>query len=160
MCEDLFLTRWIFTKKSTVGVFSHEGQFICNSIEDADRGLRQDMTAAEIIKRKMYGVTCVPYGRYEIRMLKSARLSIRKGMDVSVPYLIDVPGYSGIEIHPANFASEVLGCIGPGIYDPGRPDSVWFSKQSYAKLLPIIQNCMDKEKLYISIVKSEKPINQ
>lgn len=152
------LTRWIFSNKSTIGVFSINNEFVCNAIEDVDRNLSQGMTVAEILKRKMYGVTCIPYGRYQIKILRSPRWSIKKGVDVSVPYLMDVPGYSGIEIHPANFASEIKGCIAPGMYDPSRPESVWFSKQSYEKLLFRIAEMLKNSNVYINIVKSSKPI--
>jgi hypothetical protein len=39
--------------------------------------------------------------------------SPKRGFDV--PLVNDVPGRSEIEIHPANWASQLEGCIGPGL---------------------------------------------
>lgn len=39
--------------------------FGCNTLEDADRGLRQDMQLEEIKKKKVYGQTAIPRGSYE-----------------------------------------------------------------------------------------------
>ena len=45
-----------------------EGGFLCWTLEDTDRGLRQDMPLEEIKRRKVYGQTAIPAGRYPIQM--------------------------------------------------------------------------------------------
>jgi hypothetical protein len=52
--------------------------------------------------------SCIPSGVYEFVKY----LSPKHGFDVWLAQ--DVPGRSDIEIHPANLASELLGCIGTG----------------------------------------------
>lgn len=39
--------------------------FGCNTLEDTDRGLLQDMQLEEIKKKKVYGKTAIPRGIYE-----------------------------------------------------------------------------------------------
>lgn len=81
-------------------------EFICHSLEDVDRDLNSDMAIIEIANRKVFGKTAIPYGRYEFEWY----LSPRHGW---VPLLMDVPGFSMIEIHAANSAEELLGCQAP-----------------------------------------------
>lgn len=157
---DFDLIRWIFSAKSTIGVISLDGSFICNCIEDCDRGLNQSMSLEEIKARKMYGITAIPYGRYKILIQQSPRFSQRAGKPVYVPYITNVPGYSGVEIHSANFASQLLGCIAPGMYDPLKVDSVWFSKQSYQKLFDLIKEKIADKDVFLKISKSNNPIKR
>ena len=39
--------------------------FGCNTLEDTDRGLSQDMQLEEIKKKKVYGQTAIPIGSCE-----------------------------------------------------------------------------------------------
>ena len=151
---EIDLWRKIFSPKSTIGDMEINSLFECNTIEDFDRGLMSTMPLEYIKARKLYGVTCIPYGRYQIVIAKSQKRSLKSGKDVSVPFLIAVPAFTAIEIHPANFASELLGCIAPGIYDPSKPDAVWYSKVCYQKVFDKINDCqIKKEKVYINIRK-------
>lgn len=51
---------------------------------------------------------CIPAGKYVVLISWSNR---RKRL---MPFLLDVPGRTGIEIHSANLVSELLGCIAVG----------------------------------------------
>ena len=77
--------------------------FGCNTLEDTDRGLRQDMQLEEIKKKKVYGQTAIPRGSYECVYTYSNRF---KKM---LPLLKDVPGFDGIRIHSGNSAKDTLG---------------------------------------------------
>ena len=83
--------------------------FGCNTLEDTDRGLRQDMQLEEIKKKKVYGQTAIPRGSYECVYTYSNRF---KKM---LPLLKDVPGFDGIRIHSGNSAKDTLGCILVGL---------------------------------------------
>lgn len=104
----------------TIGRFYVNGILLCDSLEDKDRGLAVDMPINEIQRRKVYGKTAIPIGRYEVKMTYSEKFSSRvwarptKGL---VPELLNVPGFSGVRIHPFNNADESLGCIGLGTND-------------------------------------------
>ena len=53
-------------------------------------------------------VSCIPAGTYSVRATQSARFG-------RLMYLVEaVPERTGIRIHPANFPSELQGCIALG----------------------------------------------
>lgn len=110
----------------TVGeLILDECGYLCDTLEDEDRGLTQDMPLNTIKARKVYGQTAIPRGTYRVRMdTVSSKLKSRayaKKYGGCLPRLEDVPGWEGVLIHPFNTAEESLGCIGPGVYaGPGR----------------------------------------
>lgn len=89
----------------TIGRVYIDGEFFCNSMEDCDRGLRQDMPVAEIQKRKVYGLTAIPSGKYKVSMTNSTKYCR------VMPQVMNVKGYSGVRIHSGNTAEDSLGCI-------------------------------------------------
>lgn len=89
----------------TVGVCSVNGERFCNTLEDVDRGLRQDMTLSQIKKIKVYGKTAIPRGTYNVRSYFWPKH--RK----TYPLLLDVPGFTGILIHGGTTHNDTLGCI-------------------------------------------------
>jgi hypothetical protein len=99
----------------TIGQLYINGEYFCDTIEDADRGLTNDMTLVQIKAKKIYGETAIPTGTYEITMSeKSQKFGIKepyKSYGGFVPRLVDVKGYSGVLIHIGNYASDSLGCI-------------------------------------------------
>lgn len=104
---ELVLKREVFTDESTIGKLTIDGVLECYVLEDKDRGLTDTMPLAEIVATKVYGKTCIPYGRYEVDWTMSARF--KKMM----PILLNVAGYSGIRIHVGNSEIDSLGCLLP-----------------------------------------------
>ena len=100
----------------TIGRLYLDGLYYCNTLEDADRGLKQNDELSYIRSRKVYGETAIPKGTYRISMnTTSPKYSavawywnLCKG---KMPRLQDVPGFDGILIHPGNTALDTLGCI-------------------------------------------------
>ena len=92
----------------TIGRIFVNNAFFCNSMEDTDRGLRQDMPLEEIKRLKVYGKTAIPTGTYTIMMTYSPKYKKK------MPQLMKVPGFEGIRIHPGNGPEDTLGCILPG----------------------------------------------
>ena len=92
-----------------------DGQYICDTLEDADRGLNQNMSLEEIKNKKVYGETAVPTGTYKVDMnTVSPKFKNRvwaKPYGGKLPRLVLVPGYDGVLIHPGNKAEDTLGCI-------------------------------------------------
>ena len=112
------LVERLWKKESyTIGKLYVDGEFLCNTLEDKDRGLEKTMSLAEITKLKKAAVTAIPTGTYNVRMdVVSPKYSGKewyaKNCNGSrMPRLEDVPGYAGILIHPGNTAEETLGCI-------------------------------------------------
>ena len=101
----------------TIGVLYVNGIKLCETVEDKDRGLNSGMTPAEISSKKVYGETAIPTGVYKVVLSVSPKFKNRayaKKYGGQLPELLNVPGFSGIRIHPGNYASESLGCILPG----------------------------------------------
>lgn len=102
----------------TIGRLFVNGKFLCNTLEDRDRNLYQGMSEEEIRRIKVYGETCVPYGRYRITLHRQSPKYAKKKAFQSIngymPYLLNVPGFSGILIHPGNWPTDSAGCILPG----------------------------------------------
>lgn len=141
----LILFRTKFYEGSTIGRLYLDENFICWTLEDKDRELTSDMTPEQIAKIKVYGSTAIPYGTYEIEMTYSRRF---KRM---MPQLIDVPGFEGIRIHSANKASQLEGCIAPGLVPSG--DQVLNSRLATANVNKIITEGLKHGKFYITIRK-------
>lgn len=143
---ELFLKREIFTDVSTIGVLSINGQFECYILEDKDRGLNNTMPLSEIEKLKVYGKTCIPYGRYEVDWTLSNRFK------VYMPILLKVPGYEGIRIHKGNTEIDSLGCLLPGRKRANNmiSESTFATNQLYNKIQTAKSR---KEKVFITITK-------
>lgn len=75
-------------------------------VEDRDRGLDAAMALAEIERRKVAKETCIPAGRYRVRVTMSQRFGRM------MPLLLDVPGFRGIRIHVVKTAGWTEGCVG------------------------------------------------
>jgi hypothetical protein len=136
--------RSVFTEKSSVGNLWIAEERFCHALEDRDRGLVQSMTLDEIKKIKVYGETCIPYGTYEIKLLKSPHF----GKDM--PYLQNVPGFVGIMIHPGNLPKDTFGCILVGY--GADTDRVNDSQHAFKDLMAMFMLARD-EKHFIEIIK-------
>lgn len=93
----------------TIGQLYVDGIYLCDTIEDTDRGLTKDMSLEEIQKIKVKSETAIPSGTYQVILNMSARFKRL------LPLLIGVPGYEGIRIHPGNTEKDTEGCILPGL---------------------------------------------
>lgn len=100
----------------TIGSLLVDGAFFCNTLEDKDRGLTQDMDLSIIKAAKVYGETAIPSGVYDIdmetRSPKYAEVAWYKKLNGGyMPTVEDVPGFSRILIHPGNTPLDTYGCI-------------------------------------------------
>ena len=99
----------------TIGHLYIDGQQFCDTIEDTDRGLRQDLPLSVNQSRKRKGITCIPSGRYQVTMgVKSHRFSQAaqyKACNGYLPRLLNVPAFEGVLIHIGNTARDTDGCI-------------------------------------------------
>lgn len=89
----------------TIGKMYIDGQYLCDTVEDTDRGLTQTMTSQQIAVKKVYGKTAIPTGRYRVTLTYSNKFKR------VLPLVNDVNGFAGIRIHAGNTADDSLGCI-------------------------------------------------
>ena len=139
----------------TIGKLFIDGQRICETMEDKDRQLANDMPLAEINKKKVYGETAIPTGRYKIDMNtvspKFKNRAWAKKYNGIVPRLLKVQGFEGVLIHPLNTAKDSYGCIGPGrntVKGVVTNSTYWFNYIMDKYLIPARDR---NEDIYITI---------
>lgn len=99
----------------TIGKMYVDGEYVCDTLEDKDRGLTSNMSVAQICRVKIKGETAIPTGRYLVDMKTvsprfggRAQYQFCKGR---LPRLCNTPGYQGVLIHCGNTAKDTEGCI-------------------------------------------------
>ena len=136
-------------------LYDAEGKYICDTIEDTDRGLTSDMTAAEILKVKVKSLTAIPRGRYRVTLdVVSPKFSMKPYYKAfcggKVPRLLNVPGFDGILIHKGMSEKSSAGCIIVG-YNTIK-GMVTNSQSAFEKVYKILKGYRDAgEKIYIEI---------
>lgn len=88
----------------TIGTLSIDGEWFSDTLEDPDRDLNQN-GKFDNGEFKVYGNTCIPYGKYKIVLNYSNKFKR------VLPLLLDVPNFEGIRIHRGNTPKDTLGCI-------------------------------------------------
>jgi hypothetical protein len=129
----LELKRKIFTDDSTIGELFIDGIFVCYTLEDKVRD------------KKIYGVTAIPYGEYEVVITFSNRFK------QYMPLLLKVPGFEGIRIHSGNKSADTEGCILVG--SSKSLNFVGNSRVTYRSLFAKMKIAAKKEKIFINVTK-------
>lgn len=101
----LELIRKYKKKNYTIGKLYINNVYFCDTLEDTDRGLNNEMSLDQIKSKKIKGQTAIPSGTYEVIVSYSPKFKR------FLPLIVDVPGYSGIRIHPGNTHADTEGCI-------------------------------------------------
>lgn len=130
----------------TPGTLYIDGEKFCDTLEDLDRGLTQDMTIGEIQSKKVYGETAIPKGTYKVttKVVSPKFSKYPFYMEVCngrLPRLLDVPGYEGVLIHVADGWKKdklLQGCIGIG--ERQSDGSLLNGKETFRKLWEKIKN--------------------
>ena len=89
----------------TIGKLYINDEYFCDTLEDTDRNLTQDMSLEEIKKIKVYGETAIPYGTYDCEITYSPKFKR------DLPLIKDAKGFDGIRMHSGNSAKDSLGCV-------------------------------------------------
>lgn len=126
------------------------GTRFCDTIEDPDRGLTQDLPLAVIKAKKVYGQTAIPRGRYRIRMdvpsptyQKKAQTDFYyKEFCNNMPRLEKVPGFDGVLIHPGTDQDSTMGCLIVGVNS--QVGKVLQSRTTFKSLFPILMDAHKK----------------
>lgn len=134
----------------TVGRLYINGEFFCNTLEDTDRGLDENMELWQIKGKKIPTRTAIPTGVYTVTLnVTSPKFSQKpyywdycKG---KVPRLLDVKGYEGILIHCGKTAANSAGCIlvGDNTIKGGLTNSQDRFEHLYTRMLEAKENGED-----------------
>lgn len=144
----LTLIRIANTTRYCIGRLYLNGEYFCDTLEDRDRGLSDDMTLEEIKANKIYGQTAIPVGIYNIILNYSPKY--KKVM----PLLVNVKGYDGVRIHSGNVPEDTLGCILVG--KNKVKGQVVESRKTYDALYKRLQQ-HGKDKIVIDIQRKYTP---
>lgn len=135
----------------TIGKLYIDGVYICDTLEDTDRGLTQHMPLEEIQDKKIYGKTAIPTGTYKVSMNiispKFRNKSWAKQWNGKLPRLLNVPGYEGVLIHVGNKPEDSLGCILVG--ENKVKGQVINSVNTFKRLMDVLSNA--KSEIVITI---------
>ena len=104
----------------TIGHLYVNDVYVCDTLEDRDRGLDYRMSLSKIKSKKVPGKTAIPTGIYKLTLdVKSPKFGskafYKEVCDGYLPRLIGVPGYEGVLIHVGNNQNDTDGCILVGL---------------------------------------------
>mgnify|MGYP000932967502 FL=1 len=143
VAAELLVTRKDFGEKYTIGVMQYNSEHLCYTLEDRDRGLKQTDSLLLIKAKKVFGVTAIPAGRYEVIINYSNRFKRQ------MPLLLNVPGFEGVRIHTGNYPEDTEGCILVGMsHAPGK---IIESKVAYNLLMEKLLADTKRGKIFITI---------
>lgn len=94
---DLVLIRYARNENSTEGILKLNGKYVAHTLEPRWRNIKQE--------GKVKGSTAIPAGTYIVDFAVSQKFKRR------MPYLMNVPYFTGIMIHPGNTSKDTEGCI-------------------------------------------------
>lgn len=139
----------------TIGKLYINDKYFCDTIEDADRGLKDSMNESEIKLKKVYSKTAIPTGTYEIIMNtispKFKNRSWAKPYGGKLPRLLNVKGFEGVLIHVGNKPEDSLGCILVG--KNNIKGQVTESTITFNKLMKeLLQAHLKKEQITITLI--------
>lgn len=140
----LKLERKYFKDTYTIGNLYINGIFFSNTLEDKNRDMNKNgkFDNGEV---KIYGETCIPFGTYKIKMTYAPKFKRE------LPWLQNVPSFTGILIHRGNTARDTAGCI---LVGENKAIGKVLNSASYEmKLVKIIKEAITKgEEVTIEIV--------
>lgn len=119
----------------TIGKMYLNNEYFCDTLEDTDRGLKQDLPIEENERRKVKGQTAIPVGHYNVYLTFSPRF--KKQM----PLINNVPAFEGVRIHAGNTQQDTEGCILVGKRNGG---TLIFSRDTFARLFNRIDEALAK----------------
>lgn len=136
------------------------GVYICDAIEDTDRGWHSGMSDAYIRNNKVVAKSAIPVGTYEVTLnIVSPKFSqkpyYKKFCGGRLPRLLNVPGFDGILMHRGKDEKSSAGCIILG-YNKIKGQVV-NSQEAFEKLYKILDEANKrKEKITIEITRTYK----
>lgn len=137
------LLRDTFTKESTIGELYHNGDYICDTLEDCMREGDDGMLSKE---EKHYGKTAIPQGVYEILLRDSPRYKR------TMPYLMEVPHFTDVMIHTGNCPDDTLGCILVGVRNLNIANFIFQSRRTFDELVfPLIEKDLENGRVFIDV---------
>ena len=159
MKMELLVDRKWKKQSYTISNLYINGEWFCNCLEDADRGLDNSMSEDMIRTLKKPSITAIPRGTYEITLdVVSPKFSkyqfYKEVCNGKLPRLLNVPHFEGILIHCAEGpkgADLLQGCIAVG--NNTIKGGLTNCKETFKKLYSILDKAnKNNEKIIIKII--------
>jgi len=137
-----------------------DGAYVCDAIEDQDRGWHNGMSDAYIRNNKVYAKSAIPVGTYNLTMNVVSpkfyqKAYYKKFCGGRLPRVLNVPGFDGILIHKGNTERDSAGCLIVG-YNTIK-GQVTNSQKAFEKLYGILNEANKKgEKITIEYTRTYK----
>lgn len=134
------------------------GVYVCDAIEDTDRGWNSGMSDAYIRNNKIVAKSAIPVGVYEVTLnIVSPKFSqkpyYKKFCGGRLPRILNVPGFDGILMHRGKDEKSSAGCVILG-YNTIK-GQVTNSQEAFEKLYKILEEAnKKKEKITIEITRT------
>jgi hypothetical protein len=126
---------------STIGELSIDGAVECFTLEDVVR----EVPGKPVSEWKVPKETAIPAGTYNVIINESARFKR------PLPLLVNVPGFSGVRIHPGNTSEDTEGCILVGSQVNG--DAIIESRKAFDALFEKLKDAFESwQTVHITIV--------
>lgn len=126
----LLLVRKVDRKSNyTTGILyiakKHDTTFVqqCDTLEPQWRDLKT--------QQKVKGQTAIPKGEYKIVMAPSYKFHM------NMPYLLGVPQFEGVMIHPGNTVKDTMGCI---LVGTKNSSGLANSRATFEKIMEILNS--------------------
>ncbi len=123
--------------EATLGVLFINNAFHAFTLEDAIRA------------EKIAGRTCIPPGRYAVRLSWSPKFQR------ILPEVLDVPNFTGIRLHPGNTVADTDGCILVGLQRTAL--TVLNSRQAHAALQTMLTTAQDMREPVTLVIENPDP---
>ena len=137
-----------------------DGVYICDAIEDTDRGWNNLMSDAWIRNNKVYAKSAIPIGVYNITLnVVSPKFNQKpyyhKFCNGKLPRVLNVTGFDGILWHRGKTEKDSAGCLILG-YNTIK-GQVTNSQEAFEKLYKLLQKANEKgEKITAEYVRTYK----
>lgn len=138
----MMLDRKYKKENYTIGRLYCDEQFICNTVEDKDRGISDKDSLEKIKKVKVYAKTAIPTGTYKITLdIVSPKFNqkayYKSFCNGKLPRLLNVKGFDGILMHKGSNADSSAGCIivGMNTVVGGVTNSQYYFEKLYKLML-------------------------
>lgn len=140
-------------QKYCIGHLYADGQYVCDTIEDTDRGLDDSWTLEAIRKKKVMSQTAIPTGTYKVSInIVSPKFSKKEYYMAfcggRLPRLLDVKGFDGVLIHKGINEKSSAGCLIVG-YNTVK-GQVTSSQQAFEKLYGLMKRAKNGIRIVIT----------
>jgi hypothetical protein len=141
----ILVRRFLWDEDETISIVYVDGVRFCIGIEDAIR------------ETKIWGETAIPDGTYNMGLRWSNKFSTRFGHKML--WVLDVPNFEYIYIHPGNTADDTHGCflVGKSLSVVKGRVAVTASKLTYDNLYKKVIAAVEKNECTLTFEMIDKP---